>query len=185
MMRWILLVSVVTLAAPVEARQLRDVDGVARDLFRPAGKASVLVFVSSDCPVSNGYAPEIQRICADARARGVACTLVYEDGSIDAVAVRSHRDKYRYREMPAVVDANGAIARRVSATVTPQAVIIDRAGAVKYRGRIDNRYVALGKARRVVTVHDLRDAIAAVIAGRPIAQAETQAFGCFIPRTTS
>ena len=155
------------------------------DLFMPAGKANVLVFVSSDCPISNGYAPEIQRICADARAKGVACTLVYEDGSIDAAAVQSHRDQYRYRDIPAVIDADGAIARRAKATVTPQAVVVDRAGVVKYRGRIDNQYAALGKPRRVVTAHDLRDAIAAVIAGRPVAQAETEALGCYIPRTIS
>jgi hypothetical protein len=163
--------------------EVRDVDGVTRDLFRPAGKANVLLFVSSDCPISNGYAPEIVRICADARARGVACSLVYEDASIDSVTVRSHRDAFRYRDMPAVIDAGHAIARRANAIVTPQAVIVGLGGIVKYRGRIDNRYVALGKPRRVVTVHDLIDAIAAVVADRRITQAETEAFGCFIPRT--
>jgi hypothetical protein len=177
-----LLGGVVSLAASAAGDQLRDVDGIVRDLFRPAGKGNVLIFVSSDCPISNGYAPEIQRLCADARPQGVACTLVYEDPAIDAVAVRSHRDQFRYRDMPAVIDANAALARRANATVTPQAVVVDRAGAVLYRGRIDNQYVALGKARRVVTVHDLRDAIAAVIAGRPIVPAETEAVGCFIPR---
>jgi len=163
----------------------RDVDGMTRDLFAPAGKANVLVFVSRDCPISNGYAPEIQRICADGRGAGVTCALVYEDVSIDTAAVRSHRDQYRYRDMPAVIDADGAIARRAKATVTPQAVVVDRAGVVKYRGRIDNQYAALGQPRRVVTVHDLGDAIAAVIAGRPIVQAETEAVGCFIPRSFS
>ena len=180
-----LLVSVVSVAPWAGARQARDIDGVTRDLFQPAGKASVLVFVSSDCPISNGYAPEIQRICADSRAAGVTCTLLYEDLTIDAAAVRSHRDQYRYRDMSAVIDANGAIARRANATVTPQAVVVDPEGVVKYRGRIDNRYIALGKPRRVVTVHDLQDAIAAVVAGRPVAQAETEAVGCFIPRAPS
>ena len=166
-------------------RQLRDVDGTSRDLFRPTGKANVLVFVASDCPISNGYAPEIQRICTDGRAKGVQCTLVYEDVSIDAASVRGHRVRYQYRDMPAVIDTDGAIARRARATVTPQAVVLDRAGAVKYRGRLDNQYAALGKPRQVVTVHDLRDAIAAVVAGRPIAQPETEAFGCFISRARS
>ena len=178
----LLLSSTAALGVGPSARQVRDVDGMTRDLFTPAGRANVLVFVSSDCPISNGYAPEIQRICADGRGAGVTCALVYEDVSIDTAAVRSHRDQYRYRDMPAVIDANAAIARRASATVTPQAVVVDRAGVVKYRGRIDNQYAALGKPRRVVTVHDLGDAIAAVIAGRPIVQAETEAVGCFIPR---
>jgi hypothetical protein len=169
----------------LSVRQVRDVDGMSRDLFGPAGKANVLVFVASDCPISNGYAPEIQRICADGRAKGVQCTLVYEDVSIDAASVRAHRVRYQYRDMPAVIDTDGAIARRARATITPQAVVLDRAGVVKYRGRIDNQYAALGKPRQVVTMHDLRDAVAAVVAGRPIARPETEAFGCFISRSRS
>ena len=162
------------------AAQVRDVDGTARDLFAPAGAASVLVFVASDCPISNGYAPEIQRICRDYRTRGVACSLVYEDMSIDAARVRAHRQAYGYKDIAAVIDADGAIAKRAKATVTPQAVIVGPGGIVKYRGRIDNQYAALGKPRRVVTAHDLRDSLDALLAGRPVAHAETEAFGCFI-----
>ena len=162
------------------AAQVRDVDGTARDLFAPAGAASVLVFVASDCPISNGYAPEIQRICRDYRTRGVACSLVYEDMSIDAARVRAHREAYGYKDMAAVIDADGAVAKRAKAAVTPQAVIVGPGGIVKYRGRIDNQYAALGKPRRVVTAHDLRDAVDAVLAGRPVANPETEAFGCFI-----
>jgi hypothetical protein len=164
------------------AAQVRDIDGTARDPFAPAGAANVLVFVASDCPISNGYAPEIQRICRDYRARGVACSLVYEDMSIDAARVRAHRSAYGYKDVAAVLDGDGAIAKRAGATVTPQAVIVGPAGVVKYRGRIDNQYAALGKPRRVVTVHDLRDALDAVLAGRPVSHPDTEAFGCFIAR---
>jgi hypothetical protein len=165
--------------------QVRDVDGKSRDPFVPAGAATVLVFVATDCPISNGYAPEIQRICHDYRARGVACSLVYEDMSIDAAQVRAHRDAYGYKDIAAVIDADGAIARRVKAGVTPQAVVVGRAGIVKYRGRIDDQYAALGKPRRVVTVHDLRNALDAVLAGREVARADTTAFGCVIPKRDS
>jgi len=162
------------------AAQVRDVDGIARDVFAPAGAANVLVFVASDCPISNGYAPEIQRICRDYRTKGVACSLVYEDVSIDAGRVRAHRNAYGYKDTAAVIDADGAIAKRAGATVTPQAVVIGPTGVVKYRGRIDNQYAALGKPRRVVTVHDLRDSLDALLAGRPVAHPDTEAFGCFI-----
>ena len=162
--------------------QSRDVDGTARDLFAPSGAANVLVFVASDCPVSNGYAPEIQRICRDYRAKGVTCSLVYEDVAIGKARVRAHRDEYGYSDIPAVIDADRAIATRAGATVTPQAVVVGPGGAVKYRGRVDNQYAALGKPRRVVTVHDLRDALDAVLARRTVANPETEAFGCFIPR---
>jgi hypothetical protein len=170
----------VVAAAPL-ARQTRDVDGVVRDLFRPTGSLGVLLFVSSDCPVSNGYAPEIQRLCDVAKTKGGACTLVYEDPSIDAAQVRKHRDEYRYRGIPAVIDSDHAIAGRAKATITPEALVLTSAGVVKYRGRVDDKYVALGQQRRVVTSHDLADAIDAVVAGRPVPRAETQAVGCFIP----
>jgi hypothetical protein len=166
----------------LSAAQIRDVDGTMRDLFAPAGAANVLVFVASDCPISNGYAPEIQRICNDYRARGVACSLVYEDMSIDAARVRAHRNAYGYKGVTAAIDVDGAIAKRAAATVTPQTVIVGPTGIVKYRGRIDNQYAALGKPRRVVTVHDVRDALDALLAGRPVAHPDTEAFGCFISR---
>jgi hypothetical protein len=175
-----LLSGAVAVGAGTGPGQMRDVDGVSRDLFQPSAKANVLVFVSSDCPVSNGYAPELQRICGSYRTKGVACALVYEDLKIDAAAVRAHRDEYTYREMAAVIDDDRAIARRAKARVTPEAVVIDAAGGVRYRGRIDNQYAALGTPRRVVTVHDLRDALDAVLGGRRVAHPETEAFGCFI-----
>jgi hypothetical protein len=167
-------------AADPRDAQVRDIDGTARDLFRPQGKANVLVFVASDCPVSNGYAPEIQRICTDAAPKGARCTLVYEDVSIEPAAVRAHRADYHYRDISAVIDGDRTIAKRAGATVTPQAVVVTVAGTIAYRGRIDNQYAALGKPRRVVTSHDLRDAIDAVLAGKAVSHAETEALGCFI-----
>ena len=166
---------------PSPAGQLRDVDSVTRDLLAPAGPASVLIFVSSDCPISNGYAPEIQRLCTEYRKRGASCTLVYEDAAIDPAAVRTHLEAFGYRDLPAVIDTGHAIAAMTEATVTPQAVVVAAGGAVKYRGRIDNRYEEPGKRRRVVTVHDLRDALDDVVEGRAVATPATEAVGCFIP----
>ena len=171
-----------TAALPLPLQTL-DIDGVVRDLFRPTGPVGVILFVASDCPVSNGYAVEIQRVCDGARSKGGRCTLVYEDSSIEVAAVRAHRDEYRYREIPAVIDHEHTIARRARATITPQAVVVTPDAVIKYRGRIDDRYIALGKERRVVTSHDLRDAIDAVIGGRPVPNVETEAVGCFIPQT--
>jgi hypothetical protein len=163
------------------ASQLHDVDGVRRDLFAPSGVANVLLFVSSDCPISNGYAPEIQRICGEYRSSGVSCSLVYEDASISAEAVRSHRESFGYRDMPAVIDSTHAIASAMKASITPQAVLVAAGGAVKYRGRIDNRYERIGRPRRIVTAHDLRDALDAVLAQRPVTRPVSEAIGCFIP----
>lgn len=160
-----------------------EITGVRGERLRPldpAGPANVLIFTATDCPVSNGYAPEIQRVCAAAAARGVRCLLVYEDVDLTAEAAKAHLAAYRYGAMPAAIDAGGRLASRVGATVTPEAAIVDRTGAVRYRGRIDNKYVAIGRARRTVTAHDLADALDAVVAGKPVAVKETEPVGCVI-----
>jgi len=160
-----------------------ELKGVAGGVLRPlepARAANVLVFTATDCPVSNGYAPEIQRVCAGYAARGVQCLLLYEDVGVAPEAVRAHLAEYRYRAVPAAIDQDGAAAARVGATITPEVAVVDHSGTVRYRGRIDNQYVALGRPRRTVTVHDLAAALDALLSGRPIPEPETQAIGCSI-----
>jgi hypothetical protein len=154
----------------------------AADSVQPVhtGRAHLLIFVTSDCPISNFYASDIQDVCRANRSQGLTCSLVYEDAGLDEERMRAHLAEYGYRDLPAVIDRDRAIARRVGATVTPQVVLSGTDGRIRYRGRIDNRYAALGKPRRVVTEHDLRDAIADVLAGRPVRTPEPPALGCYI-----
>jgi hypothetical protein len=142
-------------------------------------RATVTIFVTSDCPISNYYAPDVRQICSAYGGEGVSCTLVYEDVDIDETRMRQHGEEYGYR-LPASLDRDRAIARRLGATITPQVVLTDEKGEIKYRGRIDNRYEAFGKPRRVVTERSLRDAIDAVLAGRRVVTPETTAIGCHI-----
>jgi hypothetical protein len=160
-----------------------ELKGVAGGVLRPLepiGAANVLVFTATDCPIANGYAPEIQRVCAAYAPRGVQCQLIYEDVGVTPDAVRAHLTEYRYAGLPAAIDADGAVAARAGATVTPEVAVVDRAGAVRYHGRIDNQYAALGRPRRTVTVHDLAAALDALLSGRPVVQPATQPIGCFI-----
>ena|ERR1051326_8119878 len=160
--------------------EVRTIDGRAWRPLEPGGAANVLFFVATDCPVSNAYAPEIQRICAAYQPKGVQCALIYEDAGVTAREVRAHLDEHRYSGITAAVDGDASLAARVNATITPEAVAIDRQGAVRYHGRIDNFYAALGRARQVVTEHDLRDALDAMLAGRTVAKTATEPIGCFI-----
>ena len=172
---------VMLLAAGLSA-QTRDVDGRPLAPFAPAGKANVLFFVQTDCPVSNSYAPEIQRICKAYAAKGISCALAYEDVRVDTAAVRKHMTEFAHRGLAATIDSSRAIADRAGATITPEAVVVGARGAIRYRGRIDNFYASLGKPRRHVTEHDLTDALDAIVAGKPVAKPETDAVGCFITR---
>ena len=160
--------------------QIHSIDGAPMRPLEPAGVANVLLFVATDCPVSNSYAPEIQRICDAYASSGIRCSLIYEEAGVTARAVRRHLDDYRYRGITAAIDADGTLASRVHASITPEAVVVDRRGAIRYRGRIDNFYAALGRPRQSVTAHDLRDALGAIAAGRPVTAPETEAVGCYI-----
>jgi thiol-disulfide isomerase/thioredoxin len=174
------------LTAAGDPLQFRGVNGEALALFAPKGQASALFFIATDCPISNWYAPTIQQVCRDYAAHGVDCTLVYEDVDLGATPaaldadVRRHVREYRYGAMTAAVDRTRVVARRAKATVTPQVVLVDRAGAIRYRGRIDNAYADLGKPRQHVTSHDLRTSLDALLASRPVPAPETEALGCYI-----
>src|SRR5690606_34667483 len=98
-MRSLVLVAVV--AAGTAAPQVRDIDGQALTLRRFAARATVLFFVMTDCPISNAYAPEIQRTCREYRARGVDCTLIFEDAGTTEDEVRSHLKEFGYESVPA------------------------------------------------------------------------------------
>jgi hypothetical protein len=159
---------------------IRDLDGGLRHPLAPPRAATLLVFVTSDCPISNGYAPEIGRMCASYAVKGVDCLLLYEDARIAAGAARAHRTAYALSGIAAAIDDRRTIASAAGATTTPEAAVVDRDGAIRYRGRIDDVYVALGRRRQAATTHDLRDALDAVLAGRPVARPRTHALGCYI-----
>lgn len=185
---WLLLCPVILTAADNRPRdlQVHAVDGHVLRPFSSGAAASIVFFVATDCPVSNGYAPEIQRVCREYGSRGVGCSLIYEDletspnaGALDR-QVQTHLNDFKYAGTPASIDRDRSVATAAKATVTPTAVVVDRAGEIRYRGRVDNLYAALGKTRQQITSHDLRDALDAVLSGRGVPHPETEPIGCFI-----
>ena len=160
---------------------IRDVNGVDRQPLRvDAGKANALFFISSECPISNSFAREIARICAGYKSQGVGCDLVYVDPSISDVQARQHAQEYGHGDYPKIVDRRHQLVKATGVTVTPEVAVVDRTGKVVYRGRIDDSFAALGQPRRPVKDADLRNALDAVVAGKPVEKPETKALGCFI-----
>jgi hypothetical protein len=160
---------------------VRDIDGVPREPLKvEKGRVEALFFVTNDCPVSNYYSHEIRRICDDYAKRGVGCALVYTDPALTDEQARQHANEYGHGAYPKIVDRNHDLVKAAGAAINPTAVVIKPDGTIAYRGRIDNSYAAIGIQRRVVTEHDVRDALDAVIAGRPVAKAEAPPVGCYI-----
>ena len=159
---------------------VNDLDGVRHELpARGDTKATVLIFLTHDCPIANGFAPEISRIRADYAEKKVAFLLVHVDPQLTPPAARQHAKEFGH-DCPVVLDRDHALVKRAGATVTPEAVVLRPDGAIAYRGRIDDRYVDFGKLRPAPTQRDLRAALDAVLAGKPVPNATTKAIGCFI-----
>jgi hypothetical protein len=166
-------------ARPAQFRLL-DLDNRPVDPLQaaPGTKATVFVFISTECPISNRYAPEVQRLSKSLASRGIRFQLIYPNSSDTPQMIRDHLRSFAYR-MGALRDSEHALARFVQATVTPEAVVFSGARVV-YRGRIDDRYVDVGLERPEPTEHDLENALTAVLAGRPVGRPATEPIGCFI-----
>lgn len=142
--------------------------------------AVVLVFLGVECPVSNGYAPEMRRLAEHCAARGVPFHGVHPDPGVTPEEARRHADEFGL-DFTLLLDPHQELAEQVGATVTPEAVVLDAQGIVRYRGRIDDRYGPERRRRPSARSHDLRAALDAVLAGREPDVAETEAFGCPMP----
>jgi hypothetical protein len=183
MARMLAVVVSVALAQATAGLRVQFLDGPdsADPFAAPAGvKAIVFLFTSTDCPISNRYAPELQRLARKFAPQGVRFRLVYPNPAEGPAAIHEHMAAFSYMgATEALRDPNHALVKSVGATITPEAVVY-AGGRVQYRGRIDNRFVDFGVDRPAATEHDLHDAIAAVLAGRPVPHPETQAVGCYI-----
>jgi thiol-disulfide isomerase/thioredoxin len=143
-------------------------------------RATVFIFLATDCPNSNSYAPEMARLYKEYESRGVAFYAVYSDPAETAAGVRKHDSDYGI-PFPSLMDPQQTLARETGALGTPEAVLLSPAGKVLYRGRIDDRFANYGKTRLHVDQHDLRDALDEVLAGKPIAHPYVPSLGCAIP----
>ena len=144
-------------------------------------RAVVLFFLTTDCPLSNSYVPEMNRIEQAYAARGVAFYAIQGDATVPAPDVQRHVREFGYR-FPYLFDPEESLAAYTGATSTPEAAVLAPSGELLYLGRIDNRVEDLGKQRVQVTEFDLRDALEAVLAGKPVARPRTKALGCAITR---
>ncbi len=178
--------SAATPSAPVH---LLDLSGHAVNPLEDAGKkATVFVFVRTDCPISNRYAPLLHRIHDEYAAKGVAFWLVYVDPRQTAQAIEQHQREYNYA-IRALRDPKHELVKLTGAQVTPEAAVFvpsqpaqtgDAGQRMIYRGRIDDQYVAFGVTRPAATTHDLEEVLEKIVAGKPLQETTTQAVGCFI-----
>lgn len=160
-------------------RRVSDLEGITHRLPDPKAKATVLIFVSHDCPIANSYAPEIKRIAARYAPQQVAFFLIYAEPDLSDAQARAHARAYGYR-CAALHAGWRDLARSARADVSPEAVVLTPDGVTRYRGRIDDLYVTFGVSRPKARTHDLRNALEAVLHGKSVHSSQTHAIGCFL-----
>jgi hypothetical protein len=141
--------------------------------------ATVFLFVSVSCPISNRYAPLIHQLHAAHLADPMSFWLVYPNPAESAAMIERHLSEFGFG-IAALRDPGHELVTATGVTVTPEAAVYDRRRQLAYRGRIDNRHVRLGLERTVATEHDLADALEAIAAGREVRPPRGGAVGCFI-----
>ncbi len=159
---------------------LKDIQGKnVEPLSSKDGKPVVLIFIATDCPVANGYVPEINRIFTAFSGRGVHLTLVHPEPSTSTEEALTHAGEYGIKPT-IVIDKQHLLVKATGATTTPEAAVFDKAGKLAYLGRINNQYSDYGDRRATVSEHNLRDALDALLAGNPIKIRKAPALGCLI-----
>jgi len=165
--------------SPTAPVMVKDIDGHSFPLFGPDAPATVLLFVTMDCPITNSYMPEINRIVATYTPKKVAFFAIYSDPSLSRSAIREHAAEFGLH-MPVIADNAHLLVRKAGATINPEVAVFAAGGRMVYRGRIDDWYVDLGQRRTAPTRHYLRNALDEVLAGQPVAIAQVPPVGCSI-----
>jgi hypothetical protein len=160
---------------------VKDVNGKEhRPLAEGGEKGTLFFFVLHDCPAANAYAPEMNRIAAKYAAKGVRAFLVYVGSDLGEAQARKHAREHEIG-FPALIDRHQKLVKVTGATISPEAALVSAEKRVLYHGRIDDRFVALGKRRVEPTTRDLREALDAMLGGKPVPNPVTKAVGCYLP----
>ena len=183
-------VPTLAIGAPAPDFDLPGIDGKRYTLasFKDA-KVLVLVFTANHCPTAQAYEDRIAKLHADFAPRGAAVVLVSPNDPLalrldeegytdlgDTLAELKLRAQERGWTMPYLYDGETqAMARRYGPVATPHAFVFDTARRLRFAGRIDDNENP-ARARTA----DARDAIEAVLAGRPVAVETTKVFGCSV-----
>jgi len=161
----------------VENFTLKDFNGTNHSLKDYASsKAIVLMFIATQCPVSNAYNERMVLLYKEYASKGISFIGINSNKQEPVEEIKEHAKEHGF-SFPILKDNNNVIADKVSASVTPEIFVLNRNLEVLYHGRIDD-------SRRASDVksHDLRAALDALLAGKQVAVTETKAFGCSIKR---
>ena len=170
------------LGTPAPGFSLPDADGNLRSLDDAAGsKALLVMFICNHCPFVKHVADELARLGSEYGERGVAVFAInsndvekYPDDGPEAMQQESAVRGYTF---PYLLDADQSVAKAYEAACTPDFYLFDGSHKLVYRGQLDG-----SRPGNDVPVdgRDLRAALDAVLAGRPVPTEQVPSLGCNI-----
>lgn len=161
----------------VENFTLEDYNGVQHSLNDyKSSKVIVLMFIATQCPVSNAYNGRMVQLFKDYSSKGVAFLAINSNKQESVDEIKNHAKDHGFK-FTILKDWNNKLADKLEASVTPETYVLNNKFEILYHGRIDD-----SRREQNVTSKDLRDALDAVLSGKPVEVKETKAFGCTIKR---
>ena len=140
-------------------------------------KAVVVIFDATKCPYAIGYKGRVADLGKEYAAKGVTFVTVNSNKTEPAAEVAEDAKKNGFG-FPVLKDEGNKVADLYAAKKTPEVYVLSPAGTLLYHGRIDETH----EDPKNVKSPDLRNALDAILAGKPVPAAETKAFGCTIKR---
>lgn len=142
-------------------------------------RATVFVFLSQSCPICQSYTLPLKELYKHYGKQNIRFVGIFPDSEVTPKELNEFKKTYAipFELLP---DSAGTITKKFGATITPEVFVEDEAGRIIYSGRIDDSFYAVGKRRKVVTTHELADALESHIRGSVIKVPKTQAVGCLI-----
>jgi peroxiredoxin len=162
-----------TLTDPRDRRQVSLADSRDR-------KAVVVVFVGTECPIGNAYLPRLAELYRQYAPRGVEFLAVNSNAQDTPERMVFH-DHHQPLPFPLLKDPGNHVADRFEARRVAEAFVLDGAGTIRYRGRIDDQY-GVGYQRPRPLHREVAEALDAVLSGRSVTRPLTASPGCRIGR---
>lgn len=165
------------LGAPgkVESIKATDLDGKPVEI-QTAGKITTVIFISTQCPISNDYNERMKALYGEFSPKGVQFAFLNSNSTESPADAAEHARKHGF-PFRVLKDINNVEADRFSAEFTPHVFVIGKNSEIIYRGAIDD-----SRPADKVTKTYLKDVLNAALAGKPLPVTETKAFGCTIKR---
>jgi peroxiredoxin len=161
----------------VENFSLEDANGKKHSLSDyKSAKGVVLMFIATQCPVSNAYNERMVALERDYAEKGFVFIGINSNKQESVEEIKEHAAKHGFR-FPILKDHKNVIADKLQASVTPEIFVLNGSLEVLYHGGIDD---SQREAR--VTVKSLRVALDEILAGKPVTSPTSKAFGCTIKR---